>query len=473
MATSEFISRLLQLIQAATASGAVSAAGPQHMRQLLSLAVSCFKLAEDMAQHERGGMTAAGLTIAEQAMAAAAAMAHRSSAGAWQQAGTAAAQCGMGSIADAGSSSSRQGCATGAQGVAHEAVLLVARAMHLAGRTLGDVLVKEEGDEAVTAPVPKTDKGQLDSLATLQPCSAADAAAPAAASAAAAEGDSGDRAQVAATIGALSRSSTPAMQWLAEVLPAVELPGGPGSEQACAAARQQLLQLQGGLQQDLQEAVGTMDSSRAYGTPEASSGASAQAAAASVREQPVAAALEVPRVPKLMKEFGGALCAQFPLPHCCNNPGCVELRGASELQLVGGKGCVCGRCRWASCAFFCQGQQCVFVPGNAKPVNSLQMNCTSKAAQFNRQGLHHSSRSNVGNAELAAPNAIMHNAIAHGTCLAVLSVVSALAGLHATAAGSASCSTSRPTSQSARGSQGSSRVWWQSHRATVPVRYTL
>jgi hypothetical protein len=48
-----------------------------------------------------------------------------------------------------------------------------------------------------------------------------------------------------------------------------------------------------------------------------------------------------------MLALGKALCAQLPLPHCCNNPGCVELRGASELQLVGGKSCVCSRCRWA------------------------------------------------------------------------------------------------------------------------------
>jgi hypothetical protein len=48
-----------------------------------------------------------------------------------------------------------------------------------------------------------------------------------------------------------------------------------------------------------------------------------------------------------MVALGEALCAQFPLPHCCNSPGCVELRGASELQLVGGKGCACSRCRWA------------------------------------------------------------------------------------------------------------------------------
>jgi hypothetical protein len=135
------------------------------------------------------------------------------------------------------------------------------------------------------------------------------------------------------------------MQWLAEVLPAVELPGGPRSEQACAAARQQLLQLQGRLQQDLQESVEMMDSSRAYVATEASSGASGQAAAASMHEQPSAVAPEVPQLFKLIKAFGGALWAHFPLPHCCNNPGCVDLHGASELQLVGRKGCVCSRCR--------------------------------------------------------------------------------------------------------------------------------
>jgi hypothetical protein len=326
LATSRFISRLLQLIQAAAASEAVSAAGPQHMRQLLSLAVSCCKLAEDMLQdeysYELPCRTSAALTTAQHALAAAAALAHCSSAGAEQQLGTAAAHYGMES-ADTGScsssgSSSRQaaGCAMGAQGVVHVAVHLVARGMQLAGRTLGEVLVTAEGGVAVTAPVPTTDKAQLNSLATLQPCSAA-----------AADVEDDSRAQVVATImsqrlgpmytssaytgSALLRSSTPAMQWLAEVLPAVELPGGPGSEQACAAARQQLLQLQGCLQQDLQEAVEVMDSSRAFGTAEASSGASAQAAAAGVREQPYAVALEVSRVIMLMKALGGggAVCA--------------------------------------------------------------------------------------------------------------------------------------------------------------------
>jgi hypothetical protein len=44
---------------------------------------------------------------------------------------------------------------------------------------------------------------------------------------------------------------------------------------------------------------------------------------------------------------------------------------------------------------------------------------------------------------------------------------SALAGLHATAAGSASCSTSRPTSQSARGLQHSRQAKLPLHRASA------
>jgi hypothetical protein len=44
---------------------------------------------------------------------------------------------------------------------------------------------------------------------------------------------------------------------------------------------------------------------------------------------------------------GEALAALCPVPLCCNNPGCVELRWASELQLVEGKGSRCSQCRWA------------------------------------------------------------------------------------------------------------------------------
>jgi hypothetical protein len=45
---------------------------------------------------------------------------------------------------------------------------------------------------------------------------------------------------------------------------------------------------------------------------------------------------------------GEALAALCPVPLCCNSPGCTELRGASEPQLVAGKGCVCSRCKWVA-----------------------------------------------------------------------------------------------------------------------------
>ena len=48
-----------------------------------------------------------------------------------------------------------------------------------------------------------------------------------------------------------------------------------------------------------------------------------------------------------LQRLGAALCAKLPVPWLCNNPGCTSMAGASELQLVGGKACVCGGCRAA------------------------------------------------------------------------------------------------------------------------------
>jgi hypothetical protein len=137
---------------------------------------------------------------------------------------------------------------------------------------------------------------------------------------------------------------------LGATLPAVELPGGPGSEQACAAARQQLLQLHAELQQGLDAMV--LDSTAA-GSNNSSSGSSSSSSSSSTTSSELSIPVDMAAVPGLAQQLvalGGALCAQLPLPHCCNNPGCVELRGASELQLVGGKGSVCSRCRWVTAA---------------------------------------------------------------------------------------------------------------------------
>jgi hypothetical protein len=51
-------------------------------------------------------------------------------------------------------------------------------------------------------------------------------------------------------------------------------------------------------------------------------------------------------MPKLAS-LAGQVVAQLPLRWACNHPGCVNLGQASELVLVGGKGCVCSGCRSA------------------------------------------------------------------------------------------------------------------------------
>jgi hypothetical protein len=116
-------------------------------------------------------------------------------------------------------------------------------------------------------------------------------------------------------------------------LSAVVLPGAAGSGKTCAAAKQQLLQLQGCLQQELDAARKLLNSAIAGSSSDDSSLQLVVSALSSIMQQ--------------RNGLAEALCAQFPLPYCCNNPGCTELHGASELQLVGGKGCVCARCRCA------------------------------------------------------------------------------------------------------------------------------
>lgn len=55
-----------------------------------------------------------------------------------------------------------------------------------------------------------------------------------------------------------------------------------------------------------------------------------------------------------LSTFGAVVCSELPVPLCCNNPGCLSLAGASELELVGGKGTVC-KCKEARyCCKQCQ-----------------------------------------------------------------------------------------------------------------------
>jgi len=59
-----------------------------------------------------------------------------------------------------------------------------------------------------------------------------------------------------------------------------------------------------------------------------------------------------------LEAFGAAVCAALPVAQCCNYHGCSNAAGHSELELVGGKSCVCGGCRTARyCSAACQKAQ--------------------------------------------------------------------------------------------------------------------
>jgi hypothetical protein len=46
-------------------------------------------------------------------------------------------------------------------------------------------------------------------------------------------------------------------------------------------------------------------------------------------------------------DFAAALSGCFPAKLCCNAPGCRSLLKFSELEAVGGKSCMCARCKTA------------------------------------------------------------------------------------------------------------------------------
>jgi hypothetical protein len=56
-----------------------------------------------------------------------------------------------------------------------------------------------------------------------------------------------------------------------------------------------------------------------------------------------------------LRSSAQAVMSRIPLSTACNNPGCSNLAQRSELVLVGGKSCVCARCRAARCAAACKG----------------------------------------------------------------------------------------------------------------------
>jgi hypothetical protein len=331
-----FAKLVLQMCAAAAPTAA--ALGTAHTRQLFACSASCLKLvATNTPGSSSAGQLEPALAAADAAIAAA---------GAFEMDGSAnSIDLDLGEAAEGASSSSSSSSSRVPTGIRRMAMVLRANGLRHAGQAvLGG------------SPAPTADSsGAGSSAAAANPTATGGVAAAVAPTA---------TPSLAIELSAVQlRSWIEAVHGLGLALPAVELPGGPGSEQACAAARQQLLQLQGRLQQDLQDALamlgsassgssggGTKSAGVVTGDCDSCSDVVAAGSAPDQLQQSDSSDLgaAAAAVAQQMVALGEALCAQLPLAHCCNNPGCVELRGASELQLVGGKGCVCSRCRWVA-----------------------------------------------------------------------------------------------------------------------------
>uniref|UniRef100_A0A383VFA4 phytol kinase n=1 Tax=Tetradesmus obliquus TaxID=3088 RepID=A0A383VFA4_TETOB len=71
--------------------------------------------------------------------------------------------------------------------------------------------------------------------------------------------------------------------------------------------------------------------------------------------QQLLAAVQEAGLPQQLRTFAQAVVGRIPLCTACNNPSCTSLAQRSELVLVGGKSCVCGRCKAARyCCKACQ-----------------------------------------------------------------------------------------------------------------------
>jgi hypothetical protein len=127
-----------------------------------------------------------------------------------------------------------------------------------------------------------------------------------------------------------------------KLLPSLQLPGAPGSEEACSAARQQLQQQCAQLQQQLASLSNRLWEAGVSWSSQFYLSSSSDAPAVLLPQELAAAVLGFGQQ---LVQFSEALCAQLPVPLCCNNPGCEKSSGASEQLLVAGKGSVCSRCK--------------------------------------------------------------------------------------------------------------------------------
>jgi hypothetical protein len=134
------------------------------------------------------------------------------------------------------------------------------------------------------------------------------------------------------------------LSWLRSFLSALQMPGMDAA--AGAAVLQPLLQQQEELQQEAWAVAKLLpdEEQDAIDAENTSSSISSSriAECAQLRSE---VAGQLPRLAERLIVVADAVCAELPVPLCCNNPSCRSFGCVSELQLVGGKGSICSRCR--------------------------------------------------------------------------------------------------------------------------------
>jgi hypothetical protein len=147
-------------------------------------------------------------------------------------------------------------------------------------------------------------------------------------------------------VGDLMESCGAGVTRMLPLLLAAQLPGAAGSEAACEAAKQQLQQLLAKVTEAIEGNIRVLAGAKQGG----------QLGVQGLHEQLVTQLQRVgeglPSLGQQLVLFAEAVCAQLPLPLCCNNPNCQELLGAScaafsEQRLLTVKS-VCTGCRWVT-----------------------------------------------------------------------------------------------------------------------------
>jgi hypothetical protein len=115
-----------------------------------------------------------------------------------------------------------------------------------------------------------------------------------------------------------------------QLLASLQVPGAPGSEGACSAAHQQLTQQCTQLRRQSDSLINSVTEA----------GLQLYWPSIPVDQLPQGLAAAMSDYSQQLLQFGEALCAQLPVPLCCES-----VAGASEQLLVAGKGCVCSRCK--------------------------------------------------------------------------------------------------------------------------------